>query len=203
MNEISVNEAAEQLGVSAIQVGRLIGFGELRAQRFGKAWAVDRKSVQRYADMRARSGRPLPVKSAWKRLLAAHPKSIDDVADLARQSRRRGVRLEGAVSPGKFSALLADGRVVVSGVAAAAQHGAAVDEHPPHIIYVQRSDVGSVISDYRIDENHSSPNVVVWVVDDSCWPFDAPVVPPVVALVDLVNEGDHRSARELLNEVRS
>lgn len=203
MNEFSVKEAAEQLGVSAIQVGRLIAVGELRAQRFGKAWAVDRQSVQRYSQMRAGRGRPLPVGSAWERLLSAHPRSIDEVADLARQCRRRGVRREGSVSPGKFSSLLADSRVVVSGVAAAGRHGAAVDENPPHVVYVRRSDLDSVISKYRIDRDHSSPNLIMWVVDDERWPFAGSVVSAVVALVDLVAEGDRRSARELLSEVRA
>ena len=42
----------------------------------------------------------------------------------------------------------------------------------------------------------------MWVVDDEWWPFGAAGVPAVVALVDLVAEGDYRSARELLSEVR-
>lgn len=202
MNEISVKEAAEQLGVSAIQVGRLIASGELRAQRFGKAWAVDRRSVQRYSALRAGRGRPLPVGSAWERILGAHPNSIDEVVDLARQARRRGERREGSVSLGKFPALLADRRVAVSGVAAAGRHGAAVDENPPHVVYVRRTDLDSIVSEYRIEPDHPSPNLIMWVVDDQYWPFSGAVVPAVVALVDLVAEGDHRSAREMLREVR-
>jgi excisionase family DNA binding protein len=201
VNELSVKEVADQLGVSEIQVGRLIGFGELRAQRFGKAWAVDRRSVQRYHVMRAGRGRPLAAASAWPSLLEAEPHSIDDAIELARRCRRRAERFEGAVSPGKFGALLSDRHVVVSGVAAAAVHGAAVDENPPHVVYAKRSQFDALVKRYRIDADHSAPNRVVFIVDDEHWPFESRVAPPVVALVDLVSEADHRSAREVLAEM--
>jgi excisionase family DNA binding protein len=201
VNEISVKEAAAQLGVSEIQVGRLIGFGELRAQRFGRSWAVDRASVQRYLAMRSPKGRPLPPESAWRHLLAAQPMSIDDASNFARRCRRRGSRVEGAIGLGKVSALLADRRIAISGVAAAARHGAAVDENPPHVIYVKQSDFDSLAADYRMSQAHSSPNLVAWVVADACWPFNDSLAPPAVALIDLVGEGDIRSARELLSEI--
>jgi excisionase family DNA binding protein len=201
VDELSVKQAAEQLAVSQIQVGRLIGSGELRAQRFGRAWAVDRKSVQRYSAMRSGRGRPLPPASAWQKVLNAHPRSISEVLDLARQARRRGSRIAGAIGPGKFPALFADDRIVRSGVVAAAHHGAAVDENPPHVVYFKRSDAEAVMSQYPIAQEHSLPNIVAWIIEDAFWPFDAPVAPIELALVDLVGEGDYRSARELLSEV--
>ena len=61
------------------------------------------------------------------------------------------------------SALLADSRVAVSGVAAAAQRGAAVDENPPHVIYGKRSDVdtlpgGCRCSNVTVADRRSGPN---------------------------------------------
>jgi excisionase family DNA binding protein len=198
VNELSVSEAAEQLGVSPIQVGRLIKCGELRAQRFGKAWAVNRQSVVRYANIRSGRGRPLSAGSAWAQLLGAHPRSINEATDLAKQSRRRGVRRDAAIGIGKLPALFADSRIVVSGVVAAANAGAAVDENPPHVVYLKHSDYQSVLSEFRLLADHSAPNVVIWVVNDADWSFDGPIAPPAIALVDLVSEGEHRSARELL-----
>ena len=44
-DEFSVAEAASRLGVSKVQIGRLIANGDLDATRFGKAWAIERASL--------------------------------------------------------------------------------------------------------------------------------------------------------------
>lgn len=51
-------EAADILGVSVRRVSALIASGDLQAQRFGRAWMIDERSVRDRATLKPAAGRP-------------------------------------------------------------------------------------------------------------------------------------------------
>ena len=138
--KISAQKAAELLGVSRMQISRLASAGEIKAERFGNALQVDLDSVHRYQDLRPRPGRPAGADMAWDILRDARPRGLGDLHALAIAVRRRADRHELRVLPGSLDRILDDHRVVVSGAASAAQAGAAVQNRPPHDVYIRRSD---------------------------------------------------------------
>lgn len=197
MDAIDVDDAAKLLGVSGRQVRRLIDRGDIAASLFGSSWAIDRDSVYRYRDLRPNRGRPLSPDGAWRAILHADVRSLDDAQQLAIASRRRADRVEARVPPGRIDALIADRRVVESGVGAAARLGAAVDVRPPFQVYVRESDWVDIEREYRIDRAHSEPNVVFRIAADEALD-DVERLPRSVLLVDLVSEREHRVASELV-----
>ena len=104
--------------------------------------------------------------------------------------------------PGLVDELLADPRVVVSGAAASAHHSAAVRDVPPHVVYVCHSDYPAVAKRYRMRDDADDANVIVKVAPDSAWLFEnGHYAPLAVALVDLVDDRDDRSAAEALRSL--
>ena len=199
MNQVSVERAAEHLGVSRMQVGRLIQQGDLDASRFGRAWMVNRESLQRYASARPRRGRPLSAGPAWKRLIDADPKSLAEVRQLANECRRRAARRPVRLLPGELDVALRDARLVLGGADAAINLGAAVGQPRERVCYVRESDVDAFLADHFGSVDHENPNVILRVVDDDVWPFDGHRnAPAAVAAVDLVDFGDVRSAAEVI-----
>jgi len=200
--KISAQKAAELLGVSRMQISRLVSAGEIRAERFGNALQIDLASVHRYQDLRPAPGRPADPASAWQLLAYARPSNLDDLKALAVAVRRRSERHEVRVLPGLVEELLADPRLVVSGAAAAAHHGAAVRDVPPHVVYVRHSDHPAVAKRYRMRDCADDANAIVKLAPDSAWLFEeGPYAPLVVALVDLVDDRDDRSAAEALRSL--
>lgn len=68
---ISVQETAARLGVSADAVRKRIASGSLTAQRHGRQWWLDARSVDRLARQHVGPGRPLSPEMAWAVLLLA------------------------------------------------------------------------------------------------------------------------------------
>jgi excisionase family DNA binding protein len=199
MNQVSVERAAEHLGVSRMQVGRLIQQGDLDASRLGRTWMVNRKSLQRYASARPRRGRPLSPGPAWQRLIDADPKSLAQVRQLANECRRRAARRPVRLLPGELDAALQDARLVLGGADAAINLGAAIGQPRERVCYVRESDLEAFLADHLGSVDHENPNVILRVVDDDVWPFDGQRNAPVaVAAVDLVDIGDVRSAAEVI-----
>jgi excisionase family DNA binding protein len=198
--QIDVGRAASILGVSPIQVRRLIAAGELRAERFGRSWQIDLDSVHRYDDLRPAVGRPHGAKRSWDLLAGRRPSSMADARHLAVQARRRAQRRLARVSPGELPHLLSTDQVVASGAVAAAHHGAAVQDRPPHAVYVRQSDLDKVAAAHDLRFEDPEPNVVVRVVPDAVWPFGDSdrYANPVITLIDLIDDRDDRSARETL-----
>lgn len=203
---LSVQDAAELLGVSGNQIGRLIQAGELTAKRFGPLWAVDPMSVQRRAALRPTRGRPLSPRKAWALLdetTADRHAAVEDVMFLAVATRRRSERRLLRALPVALDDILNDRRVVVSGAAAAQRLGAAVDSLPPHDLYTLRSGWHDLVTSHRLrePENEAEANLRVRVVDDDVWPFAQGdhVASPLIAAVDLVDSLDHRSAAEVIS----
>ena len=199
VEQISVERAAQHLGVSRMQIGRLIERGDLLASRFGRAWIIDRKSLQRYAAARPSRGRPLSAAVAWQRLASAGVRSLADVRKLANVCRRRAVPVPIRVLPGELDSALDDHRLVLGGADAAIAHQAAVGQPGERVAYVRASDVDEFLSDHFAERGADGSNLSLRVVEDDVWPFDGSrVVPSLVAAVDLVDIGDVRSAAEAI-----
>jgi excisionase family DNA binding protein len=199
MQVMSVAEAAESLGVSEAQVGRLIARGDIVASRWGRSWMINRASVYRYADLRPSRGRPYPPAKAWEVLRSASVSSIDDVKQLAVMCRRRAERHDIRILPGLFDRVRQDPRVMLSGVDAAKFYGGAVSVMPPLDFYVKREHIESFQKDFVVNSGLSASNCVVRILDEEF--NDIPLghhVPLLVALVDLIAEGDYRSAAETI-----
>lgn len=83
---LSVREAAERLGVSAVAVRQHIASGRLPAVKRGRSWWLDERAVVRMARQRLGRGRPLSPRMAWAVVLLA---SGDDSAAQAAAGRER------------------------------------------------------------------------------------------------------------------
>jgi excisionase family DNA binding protein len=55
---LTVNEAADRLGLSVAMVRRYCSDGKLLAQKVGRDWAIRRRDVEQFAAAPRRSGRP-------------------------------------------------------------------------------------------------------------------------------------------------
>ena len=196
--KISTQKAAELLGVSRMQISRLVSAGEIKAERFGNALQVDLDSLHRYQDLRPGPGRPAQPDVAWAMLGDANPRGLRDLHALAIAVRRRADRHELRVLPGSLNRLLDDHRVVVSGAASAAHAGAAVQDRAPYDLYIRRSDYPALVKEYRMRDS-DEPNLIVRVAPDDAWLFErGHHAPIVVSMVDMVDDRDDRSASEAL-----
>lgn len=199
---LNVDQAADALGVSHVQVGRLIDAGELDAERFGRSWAIDPDSLRRYRLLRPRRGRPLSELASWKRVLDAEPPAnIDDAIDLARIVRRRSRNERVRILPALDGRIDDDPRVRHGGTHAAIHHGAGVGRPNQRDIYIDAADVDAFRSEYRADPNADDANVVLRILENPIA-FDGKFVPPVVAVLDLLDAGDTRASAEALRILR-
>lgn len=56
---LTVNEAADRLGLSVAMVRRYCSAGKIIAQKVGRDWAIRRREVERFAATPRHSGRPV------------------------------------------------------------------------------------------------------------------------------------------------
>lgn len=202
MAQLNVDQAADALGVSHVQVGRLIDAGELHAKRFGRSWAIDPESLRRYRLLRPRRGRPLSEFASWQRVLDAEPPAnIDDAIDLARLVRRRSRNERIRILPALDGRIDDDPRVHHGGAHAAIHHGAGIGRPDQRDTYISAADADSFRADYRANPNADDPNTVLRVVDGPIAAADR-FVPPIVAVLDLLDAADTRAAAEALRVLR-
>jgi len=202
MAQLNVDQAADALGVSHVQVGRLIDAGELDAERFGRSWAIDPDSLRRYRLLRPRRGRPLSESASWKRVLDAElPANINEAIDLARLVRRRSRNERIRILPALDGRIDDDPRVQHGGAHAAIHHGAGIGRPDQRDIYIGAADADSFRADYRANPNADDPNVVLRIVDGPIASTDK-FVPPIVAVLDLLDAADTRAAAEALRVLR-
>lgn len=204
---LSAQQAADALGVSRMQISRLVRQGDLRASRLGNALIIDADSVSAYRELRPDRGRPLSRNAAWARIAAesarlgsrrSDRRALDAARELAIVARRRADPQPYRVLPNRLPALLADRRVVLSGVDAGERYGAPVRPGEPHPVYASSGDLDRLVADYRLRDEQGEPNVIVRVVDPGSWILEHRVVPSLVAAIDAIDDGDARSATEIL-----
>ena len=212
MSVLGVAEAAAELGVSERRVRQMLGDGQLRGQHVGRAWIIERHALEEVRENRPEVGRPWHAQKAWAFLLLAEGRDVAlSAVDRSRVSRRveAGVeqnlgRLRARAQKHSFYAhpsvleqLIRHPDIVRSGISA-------IDEYSIDLIaqqvvegYIRQSDVGGLIEQVALDESSDRPNVILRVVRDDAWPFDAhqAVAPKVVVAVDLLDANDERSQR--------
>ena len=199
MDRVTLPEAAEQLGVTPSQVQRLIATGELRAERFGRVWAVDVASIRERSALRPQRGRPLSEAGAWNQLAQQPPLSgLEKLSAVAVAVRRRARLHRCRALPAELDTVADDERVVLGGAVGAAAQGAATAGLGLDV-YVSESVWPAFAVDHNLSTGSAEPNIYVRVVQDENWPFgDDGFAPLVVCAVDSYERLDRRSAHEAL-----
>lgn len=202
MAQLNVDQAAVALGVSHVQVGRLIDAGELDARRFGRSWAIDPDSLRRYRLLRPRRGRPFSERASWQHLLDAEPPAnIDEAIDLARLVRRRSQNERVRILPALDDRIDDDPRVRHGGAHAAIHYGAGIGRPGQRDIYISACEAVSFRADYRVNPSAEDANVVLRIVGEP-MAFGDKFAPPIVAVLDLLDAADVRAAAEALRVLR-
>ena len=92
---LTTKQAAERLGVSSRRVLALVEAGDLAAERFGRSWMIDERSVEERARAPRLAGRP---KLGQKRLLSLKPYTLMNrnhaVLDFVYDDGRKRVSIE-------------------------------------------------------------------------------------------------------------
>ncbi len=221
MNELSVAEAAEQLGVSARRVRALLEHGRLEGRQVGGRWLLPSDQVESRRAAAPAAGRPLSQAAAWG-VIAVLANANDGLKDLSPQARsrararaaklrllqpaevavcwrsalRRRARASGFYAhPGVIKALLDDPRVVRSGISAAHDHGANLMVMSGAEAYVRARDVPGLMSMYALNpEPGVHADVRLHIVEDgeASWLFRRSVAPAAVVAADLVERDNPR-----------
>ncbi|MFT6290729.1 MAG: excisionase family DNA binding protein [Ilumatobacter sp.] len=208
---LSVADAAVELGVSARRVRQLLASGEMDGQQLGRSWVIDGAAINRLRPKRV--GRPWSAASAWAVLeLAAgrdpelapversraRKRLADNGLDgLVDQLRSRSARGEMYAHPSALDRVCDERGVVRSGVSALNAYDVDLIASDEAEVYVCSSKVAGLIDRYALDPHADRPNLIIRVVDDDVWPFDAGanVAPWSVVAVDLLDANDERSRR--------
>lgn len=205
---VSVSEAAERLGISRQRVLQLIADQRLPAQRVGRVWSINEADLSR---RRIPVGRPLSVGMARGLLdLAAGVRPDVRARDvsrlqahlvrLVRETRPdgdpagllrswlplRATRLEMSAADADLPDVLADERLVVSGVSDKRAH---MPSSHTGEGYVEESVAREFFDDHFVVEadDRTRANLIIHVV---------PVIPPISPLVIAADLSDYRSGRE-------
>lgn len=215
---MSVGEAAARLGVSADAVRKRIAAGSLSAQRRGRAWWLDARSVDRLARQPVGQGRPLSPDMAWAILLAAsgdeeaaagavhNPRywsrlhawlRSHSLAEHASRLRARADAEEFDAHPSELRRILERPDVLATGISAADVVGL-VGGGPAVEVYAAAGRRHTLIDEHALEPG-PGPVRVRWVPDE-IWPLldrdrDGRA-PRAAVLLDLLEHDDPRARRE-------
>jgi excisionase family DNA binding protein len=209
---LTVNDAADALGLHPRRVRALIASGSLAAEKLGGRWLLDAADVARANGAERPPGRPLSPSRAWAILslieggtpgwLSAHEiartrsylRRAEPAGLLPRLSRRAPVRTFRA-HPADLPRLVRERAVVLSGPSAASHHGASIAAPGTVEGYVSEVRLGELVERYHLAAS-PNPNVRLHVLGPGLWPFeDARVAPAAVVALDLLEADDERSRR--------
>lgn len=215
---MSSSEVAQALGVSERRARAMIADGQFPAQRMLGRWAVPASAVVSHRPVS--SGRPLSSSSAWSvlgHLVAGQPlpsrlnyrvgslRSEDDPLPRVRGwMARRGKPVRVWAFGPALEELRDDDRVVVSGDRAVSD----LESSGPLSVYAADGDVEDLKADYGLREVRGDrlSNAVIWAVPNlKDVPRDEANqhhVAPVVAALDLLEEGDPRAQAAALGIIR-
>ena len=229
---LSVASAAEQLGLSAVQVRRLAREHKLVALSVGGQWVIPRSEIIRRRALESSSGRPLSAEMAWNVLgvVSGVLRGVSRPAEIVdrRKKYRLNLRLRSApeigrwpqwlsrraephrvwIHPGRIEHFRMDDRVHAGGAYAAARAGSEIVASVPDRFYVRRRDWAKLSQHFRIEQVADGP-VEIMVVPDSipevCWPDDGEDVDLAISLVDMLESSESRDrsvAARALSKVR-
>jgi excisionase family DNA binding protein len=221
---ITVKDAATRLGVSEQRVRRLIGDGDILAERHGHVWAVDPAALDDYRRRRRpTAGRGLSPRIAWAALLSEFGTSIDDelieTFALRRSERDRLARLRNrdpiawrwlahrranTERIATFDAYLEQikqmDNVVRTGLSAVNDYSVDLAVHSATLdIYVDTKTAANLTTTMRL-KPASVGNLTLRILTgltphDASSVLDRDVMPPAVVGVDLLDDADGRTER--------
>src|ERR1700761_6436976 len=224
---ISVPDAADALGLSPARVRLLAANGGLPAQKIGGRWLVERNGVEKRRARGSAGGRPFEPRNAWAVLGLASGDEVGGVGPVVRSRLRRALALESLGSlaprlgrraevhrysghPGEISHVLADKRLVASGISAAQEIGLDLMSGLEADGYVRDSDLGGFVRDHALLSAAAvDANVVLRVVPDDVWADFLEGRPHAVEAaigLDLAEDADSRSraaGKKLLDQLDS
>ncbi|MHB8656788.1 MAG: helix-turn-helix domain-containing protein [Solirubrobacteraceae bacterium] len=221
---VSVEEAAERLGVSPRAVRLRIAGGGLPAVRLGRDWRVDEREVARLVRRPSSAGRPLSPAMAWAVLLLAsgdeqgsarlagvpryrarsrqwlrgHP--LAEHADALRERARREVF---EAHPSELLRLRERPEVLLTGASVADLVGL-VGEAPAVELYAPMAKRGAIVAEHALLTG--AGDVTVRWVPDEVWAALEPVggiAPRAAVLIDLLESEDPRARREAARRLAS
>lgn len=225
---LSVDEAAEGLGLSPQRVRALIASARLPAERIGARYLLDPRDVAAFAQRERRGGRPLGARNAWA--LLAELSGRAEAVSVSRPSLYRlrglldegGVRLVDALAhaqprsrlhswrvlPSDLAQLRHDRRLVPSGLAA--DHPSIGIRYDPERdgldAYVGHDDLKALRERLQPEEGSRAANVLLRVPREEAWILDEERAPTSVAAADLLDHRDlrvRRAARAVLSRIAS
>jgi excisionase family DNA binding protein len=187
-NSLTVAEAAELLGVTEDAVRKLLHADRLDATRRGRAWAIDRGSLERLQRQRPNRGRPLSPPVSWGAILAwsqlePDPGDVDAVSAYRRGEdwlRRHDVAVDGAAlrsravaerfraHPSAMRHLAEDSSCLRGGSPAASLSGlVGSSEVTSHELYAPQGARDRIVATYGLLEGRG--DLLVRWVDDALW----------------------------------
>jgi excisionase family DNA binding protein len=215
---LSVQEAAEVLGVGPAAVRRRIAAGSLPAIKRGRGWWLDRGDVERGRRQPPGHGRALSAEMAWAALLLAsgEPERAAVVAGRERYGSRVRVWLrehplaehasrlrsrarseEFDAHPSERARILVRSDVLATGISAGKEAGL-VGPSESVEVYAPAGRRAALVAEHGLDPGSGAVRVR-WV-PDALWPLlvaaDGHRAPRAAVLVDLLESDDPRARRE-------
>jgi hypothetical protein len=224
---ISVPDAADALGLSPARVRLLAANGGLPAQKIGGRWVVERSGVEKRRSRGSAGGRPFAPRNAWAVLGLASGDEVDGVGPVVRSRLRRALSSDGLSSlmlrlesraevhrysshPGEIPYVLADKKLVASGVSAAQEIGLDLMSGLEADGYVSAEDLDAFVRDHALFPAAAvDANVVLRVVPDDVWADflkGRPHASEAAIGLDLAEDADSRSqvaGKKLLGQLDS
>jgi len=210
MDLMSVNQAAQALGVSPRRVRALIGSDRVPAVRLGRSWALDRSLLRSRPGRRA--GRPISADNAWAllALLSGSEAPWADVFSRSRLKRRalNRVWVEKALQYSEARSAVHRWRVLPRDLPKLQDYGlvrSGLSAQIPGLDIVPlRNELDGYVSSkalaqmerrFRPAKDSDNPNVVLRVPSQSWILSQGPVAPPAIVAADLLGHADSRVAR--------
>ncbi|MGY2082368.1 helix-turn-helix domain-containing protein [Blastococcus sp. SYSU DS0539] len=210
---LTVDQAAERLGVEPEQVRRLIRAGKLAARRVGRTLVLDEDAVEGRARLPITAGRALAPRTVWAALWQLSGEDVDwlapadrsrlltrlhgyDAERLVAAARDRAERHELRVLPAYRQRLLAADGVVPSGLTAAAAVGAdIVAAEAAAEVYCAHGTLDELRRELGLSERGEANLVVRVPRYDGLELAGRTHMPAAVVAVDLAESPDVRTRR--------
>lgn len=222
---VSVQEAADRLGLSAMTVRHHVASGRLPAIKRGGAWWIDVRAVERMRREPRDLGRPLSAEMAWAVILLDSG-DADGAAVVAGRDRylsrarawirdhpldRHASRLRGRAQAERFDAhaselaRVADREDVLRTGVCALEEAGLVGSADSVEVYAPSGHRDSIVAAHALDQGAGAVRIR-WVRDDLWSHIVAAGVagraPRTAVLLDLLDDDDPRARREALARLR-
>ena len=213
MPEISVSDGARKLGLDPSRVRVLLQKGDLRGRKVGARWLLDEESARARGAEAVSEGRPFSPRMAWGYLSLLSGESAPWLDPASRSRLRSRIRHEPVryvvprlrsrahaeyyrASLAAISSLRSQREFVLSGVSAAAEHGASISASEQLEGYIPASQLKRLA--YRLalaPVEPASANVILRVSKFPLGLQRRGIASAGVVAIDLLDSHDQRSIR--------